>query len=101
MRYPDGGGLSAAGRTRRERVRLQAAQLFEQDMKPVQVAHQLRVSTKKGSGRVSAAGLACFKPGSRSRFFYRIRIHRGRKGERSKRSASPSPSLGPRNPIAA
>ena len=46
MRYPDGGGLSAAGRVRRERVRLQAAQLFEQDMRPVQVAHQLRVSTK-------------------------------------------------------
>ena len=46
MRYPDGGGLSAAGRTRREKVRQQAAQLFEHDMKPVQVAHQLRVSTK-------------------------------------------------------
>ena len=36
----------------------------------------------KGSGRVSAAGLVCLKPGARSRFFYRIRIHRGRKGER-------------------
>ena len=46
MRYPDGGGLSAAGRAWRERVRLQAVQLFEQDMKPVQVAHELRVSTK-------------------------------------------------------
>jgi hypothetical protein len=46
MRYPDGGGLTAAGRARREKVRLQAAQLFEQDMPPVQVAHQLRVSTK-------------------------------------------------------
>jgi len=45
MRYPDG-GLDAAGRARRERVRLQAAQLFEQDMPPVQVAHQVRVSTK-------------------------------------------------------
>jgi DDE superfamily endonuclease len=36
----------------------------------------------KGSGRVSVAGLACYKPGSRSRFFYRTRIHTGRKGER-------------------
>ena len=36
----------------------------------------------KGSGRVSAAGLACYRPGARSRFFYRIRIHTGRKGER-------------------
>jgi transposase len=46
MRYPDGGGLTAAGRVRRERVRLQAAHLFEQDVSPVQVAHRLRVSTK-------------------------------------------------------
>jgi hypothetical protein len=33
----------------------------------------------KGSGRVSAAGLVCLKPGSRSRLFFRVRIHRGRK----------------------
>jgi len=46
MRYPDGGGLSDAGRVWRERVRRQAVQLLEQDMRPVQVAHQLRVSTK-------------------------------------------------------
>src|SRR5689334_195664 len=46
MRYPDGGGLTAAGRARRERVRLQAAQMYEQDVSPVQVAHRLRVSTK-------------------------------------------------------
>jgi DDE superfamily endonuclease len=36
----------------------------------------------KGSGRVSAAGMTCFRPGERSRFFYRIRVHTGRKGER-------------------
>jgi putative transposase len=46
MRYPDGGGLSAAGRARRERVRLAAAAMYEHDIKPVQVAHELRVSTK-------------------------------------------------------
>jgi transposase len=46
MRYPDGGGLTAAGRVRRERVRLQAAQMYEHDVSPVQVAHRLRVSTK-------------------------------------------------------
>jgi transposase len=46
MRYPDGGGLTAAGRARRESVRLQAAQLYEQDVSPAQVAHRLRVSTK-------------------------------------------------------
>ena len=36
----------------------------------------------KGSGRVSVAGLVCLRPGSRGHLFYRIRIHRGRKGER-------------------
>jgi transposase len=46
MRYPDGGGLTAAGRVRREHVRLQAVHLFEQEVSPVQVAHRLRVSTK-------------------------------------------------------
>ncbi|MGP7995841.1 MAG: winged helix-turn-helix domain-containing protein [Streptosporangiaceae bacterium] len=46
MRYSDGGGLTAAGRTRREKVRLAAAAMYEQDIKPVRVAHELRVSTK-------------------------------------------------------
>jgi len=46
MRYPDGGGLTAQGRSRRERVRLQAAQMFAQDMAAGQVAGLLRVSTK-------------------------------------------------------
>ncbi len=46
MRYPDGGGLSAQGRARREKLRLQAAQMFEQDIDPVRVARLLRVSTK-------------------------------------------------------
>jgi transposase len=36
----------------------------------------------KGSGRISVAGLVCLKPGQRSRLIYRIRTHRGRKGER-------------------
>ena len=41
----------------------------------------VRVSGK-GTGRVSVAGLACYRPGSRPRLFYRARVHRGRKGER-------------------
>jgi hypothetical protein len=36
----------------------------------------------KGSGRVSVAGLVCLKPGHRGRLFYRVLVHRGRKGER-------------------
>jgi transposase len=46
MRYPDGGGLTAAGRARRESVRLQAARMYEHDVSAVQVAHRLGVSTK-------------------------------------------------------
>ncbi|MFL6121385.1 helix-turn-helix domain-containing protein [Actinophytocola sp.] len=46
MRYPDSGGLTAAGRARREQVRLRAAALFEQGVPPVAVANDLRVSTK-------------------------------------------------------
>ena len=36
----------------------------------------------KGSGRVSVAGLVCLRPDARGHLFYRVRIHRGRKGER-------------------
>jgi transposase len=46
VRYPDSGGLTAAGRARREQVRFRAAALFEQGVPPVQVANDLRVSTK-------------------------------------------------------
>ena len=42
----------------------------------------MTVVSGKGSGRVSVAGMTCYKPGARSRFFYRARIHTGRKGER-------------------
>ncbi|HEX7687757.1 MAG TPA: winged helix-turn-helix domain-containing protein [Burkholderiaceae bacterium] len=46
MRYPDGGGLTAEGRSRREKVRLQAAQMFQQGTDAVTAARVLRVSTK-------------------------------------------------------
>ena len=135
MSYPDSGGLYAQGRVRREMVRRQAAQMFEQEVRPVQVAQRLRVSTKsvyqwrrrwraggeaalasRGPGGavccLSSAQLArlratldrgpaawgwnedqrwtlarvttlmCLRPSARSRLFYRMRIHRGRKGER-------------------
>jgi putative transposase len=44
MRYPDGGGLSAAGRVRREEVRLRAAEWFAEGVRPPEVARRLRVS---------------------------------------------------------
>jgi putative transposase len=40
-----------------------------------------RVSGK--TGRLSVAGLACLKPGRPGRFFYHVRVHRRRKGERA------------------
>ncbi|MET8626461.1 helix-turn-helix domain-containing protein [Kitasatospora sp. NPDC004669] len=46
MRYADGGGLTAAGRAKRERVRFEAAELFEQGVRPPEVARCLRVSRK-------------------------------------------------------
>ena len=47
----------------------------------------------KGSGRVSIAGLACLKPGEPGRFFCRLRIHRGRKGERRSMSEADCTAL--------
>jgi transposase len=69
MRYPDGGGLSAAGRARREEVRLQATEWFAEGVKPPEVARRLRVSSN--SAYVSRrrwraggdAGLASKGPG--------------------------------------
>jgi transposase len=44
MRYPDGGGLTAQERARREAVRLQAAGWFAEGVPVAEVARRLRVS---------------------------------------------------------
>jgi transposase len=44
VRYPDGGGLTADGRARREAIRLRAAQLLAQDVPVPEIARRLRVS---------------------------------------------------------
>ena len=44
MRYPDGGGLTAQGRVRREVVRHQAADWFAEGVTVPEVARRLRVS---------------------------------------------------------
>jgi putative transposase len=44
MRYSDGGGVSPADRAKREVVRLQAAQLFAQNVGVAEIAWRLRVS---------------------------------------------------------
>jgi transposase len=44
MRYPDGGGLDAAERARREKVRLEAADLIEAGASDREIARRFRVS---------------------------------------------------------
>jgi len=44
MRYPDGGGLDAAERARRERLRLEAAELIEAGASDRDIAKRFRVS---------------------------------------------------------
>ena len=46
MRYANGGGLTAQGRSRRETVRLRAAETFAHGTDPREIAGSLRVSTK-------------------------------------------------------
>jgi putative transposase len=58
VRYADGGGLTPAGRQRRERVRQQAADLFAAGVSALEVAARLEVSTKSAYAwrRAWAAG---------------------------------------------
>jgi putative transposase len=49
MRYPEGGGLTAKDRARREAVRLQAAEMFAQGTSQAEVARSLRVSPMSAS----------------------------------------------------
>ena len=44
--------------------------------------HTPAVTVSGRGGRVSMAALVCYRPGSRSRLFYRILVHRRRAGER-------------------
>jgi transposase len=58
MRYPDGGGLTAAERARREQVRLAAAELIEAGASDREVAKRFRVSRMSANRwrRALAAG---------------------------------------------
>ena len=58
MRYPDGGGLTAAERARRERLRLAAAELIEAGTSDREVARRFRVSPMSANRwrRALAAG---------------------------------------------
>jgi hypothetical protein len=67
MRYPDGGGLTAAERACRERVRLTAAGLIEVGASDREVARRLRVSRMSANRwrRALAAGGAGLQRGRR------------------------------------
>ena len=58
MRYPDGGGLDAAERARREQVRLDAAEFIEAGASDREIAQRLRVSRMSANRwrRALAAG---------------------------------------------
>jgi putative transposase len=58
MRYPDGGGLTAAERARRQQVRLTAAEMIEAGATDLEVASRLRVSRMSANRwrRALAAG---------------------------------------------
>ncbi len=57
MRYPDGGGLTAQERARREQVRLAAAELIEAGVSDGEVAERFRVSPMSvGRWRRALAG---------------------------------------------
>jgi transposase len=51
MRYPDGGGLTAAERARREQVRLAAAELIEAGASDQEVAKRFRVTRMSANRR--------------------------------------------------
>jgi len=67
MRYVDGGGLTVAGRAKREAVGFEAAEMFELGVRPPEVARRLRVSQKSayawregGIAALSSKGLGGF-----------------------------------------
>jgi transposase len=66
MRYPDGGGLTAAERARREQVRLAAAELIEAGASDQEVAKRFRV-TRMSANRWRRALAAGGRPALASR----------------------------------
>src|SRR5204862_382116 len=100
MRYAQRGGYTPAEQQRRERLRLQAAERFArgdgicfedeagQGLRPPKGrtwaprgARPVVRVRGGGNGKVSIAGVACYRPGDRPHLFYQLRVCRRRKGE--------------------
>ena len=78
MRYPDGGGLDAAERARRERVRLAAAEMIEAG--PATGRSQKRFRGLADEREPVAAGAAGWRPGGaglQGRGRREVQAHRG------------------------
>jgi hypothetical protein len=85
MRYPDGGGLTAENRVRREQVRLAAADLIQAGASDREVAKRFRVSRMSANRwRHALAALIAVKPGQRPRLIYRVRPARRPHGDKRK-----------------
>jgi hypothetical protein len=88
MRYPDGGGLTAAERARREQVRLAAAEMIEGLRTPKgrtwgRCGRTPVVTVTAGRNtRVSLAALIATRPGCRPRLIYRTHLGGRRDGTR-------------------
>src|SRR3954447_6743138 len=91
-----GGGLRLTDHRWREGTRLAASTgawiVFEDEagatLRPPKArawavrGHTPQVAVSGRGGRVSMAALVCYRPGCRGRLFYRIGVHRRRRGER-------------------
>jgi hypothetical protein len=62
MRYPDGGGLDAAERARRERVRLAAAELIEAGAGDQEIAKRLLGPGRESRPRMKSTSMRIHGP---------------------------------------
>jgi hypothetical protein len=67
MRYPDKGGLTAAEQARRERVRLEAAELIEAGASGREVARRVRMSANRWRRALASGGREALAPSARQR----------------------------------
>ncbi len=80
MRYPDGGGLTAAERARREQVRLAAVEMIEAGASDREVAKRFRVSRMSANRWRQALAGGAGLPGRGRRAAQAVPVSAGRAG---------------------